>query len=70
MAAAENKKTPQTGEPGKQDPHSPDKEYTYQASGIRERHGTIPLWLMLVCLGLLVWGGYYMWTYWSPPGVG
>lgn len=39
--------------------------YLYKASGIEERHGTIPLWLQLVAYGLIVWGIYYTIHYWS-----
>lgn len=41
--------------------------YSYPSSGIREREGRIPLWLILVSVGLMVWGIYYMIAYWSPP---
>lgn len=44
------------------------EEYTYQSAGIRERHGYIPVWLILVAIGLMVWGGYYLFRYWSPAG--
>ncbi len=36
-------------------------------SGIRERHGRIPPWLLAVAVILLVWGIYYLVTFWSPP---
>jgi len=41
-----------------------EETYLYEAAGIRERHGTIPLWLALVAIGLLAWGVYYMIRYW------
>lgn len=69
MAVNEDKtKKPQ--ESGGADPHSPDTEYTYQTAGLRERSGTIPLWLWVVYIGLIVWGVYYTWTYWTPPAGG
>ena len=52
--------------------HSPEnrdegsEEYLYQTAGIRERNGYIPVWLILVAVGLLIWGGYYLLSYWSP----
>ncbi len=42
------------------------EEYLYQTAGIRERHGYIPIWLILVAVGLFIWGGYYLLSYWSP----
>ena len=32
------------------------EEYAYQESGIRERQGTIPLWLILAVIVLISWG--------------
>lgn len=45
-----------------------DGHYEYISAGIREREGSVPPWLILVMVGLLVWGLYYMLAYWSPPG--
>lgn len=42
------------------------EEYHYAHAGIRERHGRIPLWLMLVVLSLLAWSLYYLVRYWAP----
>ena len=42
-----------------------DEAYLYRHAGIREREGRIPLWLMLVCIGLIVWSVYYTIQYWS-----
>ncbi len=39
--------------------------FEYQASGIKERKGKIPLWIWSVTLVLIVWGIYYLVTYWS-----
>jgi hypothetical protein len=44
------------GEPG---------TYVHETAGIRERSGSIPAWLTLVAMGLIVWGLYYMIRYWS-----
>lgn len=37
----------------------------YEHSGIQERHGTIPLWLAVVVVVLIVWSIYYTIRYWS-----
>jgi hypothetical protein len=42
-----------------------NKLYLYRHAGIREREGGIPLWLKLVCIGLIVWSVYYTIRYWS-----
>ncbi len=47
------------------DTHEP--VFYYQDSGILERHGKIPLWLLGVVVVLLIWGIYYLVTYWKPP---
>lgn len=39
--------------------------YLHESAGIRERSGYIPTWIILVALGLLVWGIYYMIRFWS-----
>ncbi|HXC61445.1 MAG TPA: cbb3-type cytochrome c oxidase N-terminal domain-containing protein [Nitrospiria bacterium] len=50
---------------GAQEIHVGDEVYLYKDSGIRERHGVIPLWLQLVSYGLIIWGIYYTIRYWS-----
>lgn len=40
------------------------EEYCYAQSGIRERHGSVPLWLKFVVAGLLVWSVYYLIQFW------
>jgi mono/diheme cytochrome c family protein len=51
---------------GKSVPESPHEEvYLYPDSGILEKHGVIPLWLKLLCYGLIIWGVYYTIKYWS-----
>ena len=37
-----------------------DETYLYAEAGIREKHGTIPFWLKLVVVALLIWSVYYM----------
>ena len=44
-----------------------EEEYTYQTSGIRERKGFIPLWLLLLATTLICWGVVYLAQNWSPP---
>ncbi len=41
--------------------------FLYKDSGIRERHGRIPPWLVAVAIALIVWSVYYVVTYWKPP---
>lgn len=43
------------------------KTYVYESAGIYERKGTIPWFLILVAVGLIVWGVYYLIYYWRPP---
>jgi hypothetical protein len=44
-----------------------DKIFLYQDAELMERHGYVPYWLKLVTVGLVLWGLYYLWTFWSPP---
>lgn len=39
--------------------------HAYEYSGIQERRGKVPMWLMLVYLSLGIWAIYYLWAYWS-----
>jgi hypothetical protein len=48
-------------------PASDDSTYTYKTAGITERAGYVPRWLWLVAAGLVVWGIYYLITYWQAP---
>ncbi len=41
--------------------------FLYKDSGIREKHGHIPSWLLVVVVALIVWGVYYLVAFWSPP---
>ncbi|HKB60047.1 MAG TPA: hypothetical protein VKC56_08400 [Gallionellaceae bacterium] len=43
-----------------------DPVFLYKDSGIREKHGHVPLWLWGVVVALLIWGVYYTIAYWSP----
>jgi hypothetical protein len=40
----------------------------YEFSGIEERHGIIPKWLMAVYAGLLIWMVYYLIQFWTDRG--
>lgn len=42
--------------------------YIYKDAGLTERHGYIPYWLLLVAVGLVIWGIYYLVSYWHSPG--
>lgn len=41
--------------------------YSYQTAGISEHQGSVPLWLWIVVFSLLIWGFYYLVTYWNAP---
>lgn len=41
--------------------------HQYQFSGIEERHGVVPAWLVVVIASLLVWMVYYLVRNWTPP---
>lgn len=41
--------------------------YVYESAGITEREGQVPLWLWLVVVSLMIWGLYYLLTYWNAP---
>ena len=43
--------------------------YAYQSAGIAERKGNVPIWLWAVVVSLLIWGAYYLATYWNAPVV-
>jgi len=47
--------------------HSQDSVYLYKDSGIQEKHGRIPPWLLAVTVALIIWGIYYLVAFWSPP---
>ncbi|WP_447979996.1 cbb3-type cytochrome c oxidase N-terminal domain-containing protein [Candidatus Nitrospira bockiana] len=47
------------------EPAGPPEMYVYEPAGIREYSGSVPMWLKLVALGLIVWGIYYTIRYWS-----
>jgi hypothetical protein len=39
----------------------------YETSGIEERHGSVPLWLIGVIVVLVIWMVYYLIRYWTAP---
>lgn len=41
--------------------------YVYKWSGIFERQGYTPYWLIIAWVVVMVWGIYYLWAYWAPP---
>jgi len=41
--------------------------FIYKDSGIREKHGYVPVWLWAVVIALIAWGAYYTVKYWTPP---
>jgi hypothetical protein len=42
--------------------------FVYKDAGLTECHGYIPRWLWVVVVVLVIWGGYYLITYWESPG--
>ena len=54
---------PVTKEQDKQ--HNERDVYLYKDSGISERTGYVPFWLIVVAGSLLTWGVYYAVRYWS-----
>jgi hypothetical protein len=44
-----------------------DTVYFYASAGIAEHEGYVPTWLSLVVVSLLIWGLYYLITYWNAP---
>lgn len=45
----------------------PERVYLYKDAGIQVRTGTIPLWLKIVAIALMIWGIYYTIRYWNTP---
>lgn len=39
-------------------------------SGIESYRGAIPLWLLVIMIGLILWGIYYTIKYWGGLGPG
>lgn len=60
MTPEDERQESEVGEPQKD-------TYVYGETGIEERHGAIPSWLIAVAVGLIAWAIYYAVTYWSPP---
>jgi hypothetical protein len=58
--SADNSTQPASGQQG-------DSLYSYQSAGITEREGHVPVWLWIVTAALLVWGVYYLVSYWNAP---
>jgi hypothetical protein len=42
----------------------PKQTFIYKDAGLTERHGDVPRWLWV----LVIWGVYYLTTYWESPG--
>jgi hypothetical protein len=50
--------------------HSADEMEEYAGGYIKARHGKINAWLIVVIVGLILWGIYYGFTYWGGLGEG
>jgi hypothetical protein len=46
--------------------NEPEEVNRYEYSGIEERHGFIPAWLIAVMTILGVWMVYYLVRFWRP----
>lgn len=53
-------------EPG--EPEADGDLSRYEHSGIEERHGAVPRWLLGVYLAMGAWMVYYLVQYWSDKG--
>jgi hypothetical protein len=56
-----------TGTPPAQGQVQGQTIYNYESAGIAEREGNVPIWLWIVVFTLLIWGVYYLVTYWNAP---
>ncbi len=57
----------QSAAPGQPESGHDQSVFLYKDSGIQERTGPLPLWLVAVAVILLIWGVYYLVAFWSPP---
>ncbi len=69
MSAPRNdQKTEGNGSDAPATEQTPDRPvYMYASAGVTERTGGVPVWLWLVAISLLIWGIYYLVTYWNAP---
>jgi hypothetical protein len=44
-----------------------DEKETYRGD-VESYEGSIPLWLVIICVLLLIWGGWYLVAYWDWVG--
>ena len=50
--------------------HAHDELQDYQGGEIQDRHGYIPVWLLVVYAVMFFWGLYYAYVYWGGFGPG
>lgn len=67
MMKSGDEASPESRNESRRDERAESASYHYATADIREREGSVPLWLKLVIIGLLIWAVYYMVTFWSPP---
>lgn len=48
----------------------PHELQDYQGGEIQDRHGYLPIWLLVVYAVLFLWGLYYAFVYWGGYGPG
>ncbi len=63
----ESKSRGDTGQQGSHEHGKGNQVFLYKDSGILERHGKVPFWLVLVLIALVIWSIYYLIAYWTPP---
>ncbi len=56
-----------TGPPRPGPGHGASEIHRYKASGIEERTGVVPAWLVAVIVVMFVWMVYYLIRNWTPP---
>lgn len=57
-------------DPGSDTLHDPNTLQDYQGGQIQDRHGYLPVWLLVVYAVLFLWGLYYAYVYWGGLGPG
>ncbi len=57
-------------DPGSDALHDPNTLQDYQGGQIQDRHGYLPVWLLVVYAVLFLWGLYYAYVYWGGLGPG
>lgn len=51
-------------------PHHAHELQDYQGGEIQDRHGILPVWLLVVYGVLFLWGLFYSYNFWGGVGPG